>query len=331
MGFERVCRRLLEYGILAPSVYNTQPWKFLVDGQKGIIEVRADFSRTRSREIDEKQRDLYLALGACVESMILAAPALGYEVELSMFTNERVVASLKLKPMTETLPESLFTSLLIRQTHAGFYKENSVQELHLERLRNVPAFSARERLHFLNSEKDREKLISLLHDLSHEEAGNSTLVEEAVHWIKPQPDALEGLLLRCLGLPVSIKMRFAFLRHFSYAREIKEVARQALLKQGHGAEAPAYLLMTTQMPERESYFNAGRWYIRLALTLSEIELGAQVLHLPTTLKRAHPSLLKLFKASHAEEPVLLLRFGQPADKKWPKTYRQPLFEKLIDA
>ena len=328
MGFERVCQRLLEYGVLAPSIYNSQPWKFLVDGQQGVIQVLADMKRARPGEIDGQQRDLYLALGACVENVVLAAPALGYEVEISFFSEEAVVASLKLKPMSEAMPESLFPSLMIRQTHAGLYKENSVQDLHFERLENVPAFSNEERLYFLHSEDVQKRLLPFLHDLSHEGALSQPLIDEGSGWIRTQDEAVDGLPLGHLGLPISVKTRFAILRYFFYEKEIKEVARQTLLRQGHLVDAPAFMLMTTQRAGRESYVNAGRWYARLVLTLSEIELGAQALHLPITFKKAHPSLLEFFKASDQDEPLLLIRLGQPDQKKWPKTFRRPLSDNL---
>ena len=47
MGFERILRRLLEYGVLAPSIYNSQPWKFSIDPKRGIIGVYADEERAR--------------------------------------------------------------------------------------------------------------------------------------------------------------------------------------------------------------------------------------------------------------------------------------------
>jgi len=322
MGFERICQRLLEYGVLAPSIYNSQPWKFVVDGARGIIEVQSDISRARPGEIDPHQRDLYLALGACIENMVLAAPALGYEIELSLFPKADVAASLKLKPMSETMPESLFPSLLIRQTHAGVYKENSVQALHLERLLNIPAFSPDEKLHVLNSDVIQKQLIPFLNDLSHEGALNQTLIDEGARWIRTEPEADDGLSLGHLGLPISVKTRFAFLRYLFYQKEVKEVARQVLLRQGHQVDAPAFVLITVQKSSRENYLNAGRWYARLALTLSEIELGAQTLHLPITLKTAHTPLLDFFKASPEEEPVFLIRLGQPVEKKWPKTSRK---------
>jgi len=49
-------------------------------------------------------------------------------------------------------------------------------------------------------------------------------------------------------------VRFALLRYFGYQREIREVARQTLLRQGHGVEAPAFLLMTTQDSTRRVFY-----------------------------------------------------------------------------
>jgi nitroreductase len=324
MGFERICQRLLEYGVLAPSIYNSQPWKFVVDGARGIIEVQADLSRVRPSEIDPHQRDLYLAVGACIENMVLAAPALGYEIELSLFPRADTAVSLKLKPMSETMPENLFPSLLIRQTHAGAYRENSVQPIHLERLLNVPAFSPNEKLHVLNSNVVQKQLIPFLHDAAHEGALSQDLIDEGARWIRTDSEGSDGLPLNHLGLPISVKTRFAVLRYLFYKKEVKELSRQVLLRQGHLVEAPAFMLMTVQTSDKESYLNAGRWYARLALTLSEIELGAQTLHLPITLQTAHMPLLDFFKASPKEEPVFLVRLGQPVEKKWPKTSRRPI-------
>jgi hypothetical protein len=175
----------------------------------------------------------------------------------------------------------------------------------------------------LTEETGRQKLVQFLHDLSHEGSGNKEMVEEGARWITPRSGALEGLPMAYLGLPISVSARFKALRYFGYGREIREVSRQTLLRQGHGIEAPAYLLMTGQDPTPQGYFNAGRWHARLALTLSEMELGSQTLHLPVSLEPGHAGLRELFQAGASEEPVLLLRFGQPEVKKWPKTSRRP--------
>jgi nitroreductase len=324
MGFERILGRLLEYGVLAPSLYNSQPWKFSIDPERGVIGVYADPEKVPAG------RDLYLALGACMENMVLAGPALGYEVKEELLLGDStphentLVARLTLKAATDVAPDPLFSTLLIRQTHSGKYKEESVQEIHLDRLRKLEPFSPNEKIYFITEKSALQTLLQLLHDVSHEGSQKQDLIEEGARWINPGSKPLEGLPMIHLGLPLSVKARFSVMRYFGYVREMREVARQTLLRQGHRIEAPAFLLMTTENPTPFGYFNAGRWHARIALTLSEIELAAQTLHLPMVLPSRYPRLKEIFGVSSNEEPVLLLRFGQPERKAWPRTFRRPV-------
>jgi hypothetical protein len=259
--------------------------------------------------------------------MVLAAPALGYELVEALFprgSRGGPAALLRLKPLVEAMPEPLFSTLLTRQSNAGKYLEGAIQEIHLDRLRNLPPFSSDEKIYFMTEEVDRQGVIRILHDLSHEAVGFDGLLDEAVRWIRPATDAVDGLPMDHLGLPISVRARFGLMRHLSFRQEIREVARQALLRQGHRIEAPAYFLVTTQNREPRGYFNVGRWHARLALTLSEMELGAQTLHLPMMVESSHASLNEIFKATAPEEPVLLVRFGRPEKKTWPKTSRRPI-------
>lgn len=335
MTYDKVQRRLLEYAVLAPSVYNSQPWKFSLDASNGAVEIFPDEQRARPLELDPAQRDLYLALGACLENMTLAGPALGYAAHETLFPRglpERKLvpaARLELRPVSEVMPEPLFSTLLIRHSHAGAYKPGSVGDIHLERLRVLPAFSGQEKIYFMTEETQRRELSLLLHDLSHEGSQKKAMVKEGARWITPKSNGPEGMPMAHIGLPLSVKFRFAFLRWLALEKEIKEVARQALLRQGHGIEAPAFLLMATRNPGPLGYLNAGRWAQRILLTLNEMELGFQILHLPISLAFCHSDLRQRFGAAEGEEPVLLVRFGQPANKKWPRTHRRPIEESLI--
>lgn len=332
MGYEKTGRRLLEYGTLAPSFYNSQPWKFALDPRQGVLEVYAARERSRPRALDPQGRDLYLDLGFCLENMVLAASALGYEAAEALFPegedSDGPVARLSLRALSEALPAALFSAMGVRHTHAGPYREGTVQPVHLDRLRNLPPFSDREKIYFVTEDVQRRRLQEALHDLSHQGALNKDLIEEGARWITSRKAPAEGLSLGPLGLPVSVKARFALFRRLWYGREIREVARQALLRQGHGIEAPAFLVATTRNPRPRGFLNAGRWHARLALTLSEMELGAQALHLPVTLDSGRAFLREILSAEAGEEPVLLLRFGKPISPVWPRTFRRPVKEVL---
>lgn len=57
---------LLEYAVLSPSPYNTQPWHFLVSGDK--VEIHPNFSR-RLHFGDKDLNGLYFTLGAVWENL----------------------------------------------------------------------------------------------------------------------------------------------------------------------------------------------------------------------------------------------------------------------
>jgi len=69
-----VVRRIVELGCRAPSVHNTQPWRWRIDGQR--IELRADRSRQLSVS-DPDGRNLTISCGAALHHIQVAAAGLG--------------------------------------------------------------------------------------------------------------------------------------------------------------------------------------------------------------------------------------------------------------
>src|SRR5271166_6228350 len=58
----------------APSLHNTQPWRFAVSGD--VIELRADASRQLS--VDPGGREMLISCGAALYGLRLAVRSLGY-------------------------------------------------------------------------------------------------------------------------------------------------------------------------------------------------------------------------------------------------------------
>lgn len=76
---EERLRFLLRYAILAPSVKNTQPWSFAVDGR--TVRIYADQSR-RLTVTDPDCRELYISVGCALENLLVAAEHFGMAHEV---------------------------------------------------------------------------------------------------------------------------------------------------------------------------------------------------------------------------------------------------------
>jgi hypothetical protein len=73
-------RELLEYARLAPSVHNSQPWRFIVKGTTITIAVSTDRVLGSG---DPTSRESWISFGICLETLLQAAKGLGLKAEIT--------------------------------------------------------------------------------------------------------------------------------------------------------------------------------------------------------------------------------------------------------
>jgi len=104
----------------APSVHNTQPWRFRADHD--AIELYAD--QRRKLRVDPVGREMLISCGAALFGLRLAVRSLGYQPVVELLPDParlRLLARVRLEqgePMTGTEREML-TALPHRHTHRG--------------------------------------------------------------------------------------------------------------------------------------------------------------------------------------------------------------------
>jgi hypothetical protein len=96
--YEQQVAFLLRFAILAPSTYNTQPWRFRVscDG----VEIFADYTR-RMPVADPGGREMLMSIGAAAMNLRVAAAHFGFECEVShnqSGASEEALATIRLTP-----------------------------------------------------------------------------------------------------------------------------------------------------------------------------------------------------------------------------------------
>jgi hypothetical protein len=123
---------LCRYGLLAPSVHNTQPWQFRVDG----ATLHISFAAERLLDAgDPTGRERWLSLGACVETLVVAGRHFGL---VGVPRPVRPEAEGVMIDWTEAQAEPddlLLAAITARTSNRAPYADRHVHSWQLERIR----------------------------------------------------------------------------------------------------------------------------------------------------------------------------------------------------
>ena len=113
---------LVHAAILAASPHNTQPWWFAVEADR--IELSIVPERTLG-EMDPLGREQVIGIGCALENLLVAAPAFGFEVSLSVVPEPdrpNLLARIALQP-ADAEPSGSFEMIADRHTNRGPYAD----------------------------------------------------------------------------------------------------------------------------------------------------------------------------------------------------------------
>lgn len=134
---EAAHRAVVSAATLAPSVHNSQPWRFTMDD--GGLDLYADGAR-RLPVLDPEGRLVHLSCGAALLNAQIAARALGFEVERVLLPDPADRGHLARLCLTAGRPatdrdRALAAAIPLRHTHRDAFEQHTLPPELLDQLR----------------------------------------------------------------------------------------------------------------------------------------------------------------------------------------------------
>lgn len=315
-------RLITQYASKAPSVHNTQPWRFVA--REHALDVRADTARTL-RYLDPAARQLHISCGAAIEYARLGARSLGLACTVRLTPkadDPTLLATLTVGQREAALPEEklLIAAIPQRYTDRGPYDERPVPADLLRRLHETVGDRGCW-VRVLDRPGDRPAITMLLDDAERAEVGDPAYRAELAAW-RRDAAAADGLPATAYAaweeqdtvpdVPLRDFTASAVPRRPGGTGEPPRVRRDTLVLLGSDTDTPRGWLQT------------GRALGLMLLTLTAAGLSSQplgpVTDLPTSRLRLRRELGLL------GHPQLLLRVGY--GHRRPQTGRREVDEVL---
>lgn len=315
----------------APSIHNTQPWRFEATGN------RLDVFRDRDRALpvlDPTGRQQIISCGIAVEFAVLALRAAGAAPEVTLLpdpTDPDHVARIEATGLCEpTAGEtSLARAIDHRHTLRAAFEARAVPADVVDRLRAAVA----DQPVWLKPVTDEEEevatafLLSRAEDL---EEGDPAYLAELESWMRTDPAAVDGVPVAAVpaGDPRERASNW-LIRDF--VAGTREQRRFLPAGDSHAApptvERPTVLLLGSENDDRTAWLESGRALGRVLLEATAAGLSAspltQALDWPATRQQLRS---RLHLVGH---PQMMLRLGYPPAGQPPVTSgRRPVTDVL---
>lgn len=297
---------LLNFAVLAPSIYNTQPWVFRRAGD--AVELYADRSRLL-RFRDPRGRQLVISCGASLMNLRVAIRRYGRIPIVKTFPHMDIpdlLASVKMGAPVEpsVADQKLFTALRKRRTHRAPFLDRSVPPSVVDRLRRAAAAEGAV-LDVVEQRESREALIALIREGDLVQGRDVELRREMVDWIHlPGHPANEGIDAATRysgdGLPVAGPF---LVRNLNWG-EAQSEADVALAQ-----SSPLLAILSTRVDNPFEWLAAGQSLAHILLLGRSEGLQASFLNQPVEIPELRATLRKLLGGDRMPQMVIRMGYG----------------------
>ncbi|WP_434778071.1 Acg family FMN-binding oxidoreductase [Neisseria sp. Ec49-e6-T10] len=315
---------ILNYAIMAPSGYNTQPWLFQIDHNN--ITIKPDLSRALPC-VDPNHRELYISLGCCLENMNIAANQLGYDLNIISLSGGGICTKLTLATNTNNSIDFSLDLLKNRQTNRRTFNGHAINETELYQCMTQTIQDPNIHIHFWkNGTTEFEIVKKAIVQGNNKQMANAEFIAELSYWIRYNKshsiETLDGLGYDAFGAPnlprwLSKKIMSGFLNSQKQNQsDIKKIDSSS-----------HFILLTTQNNEVNDWIQLGQKLQRFLLSLTQKGISSTYMNQPCEEEEITEQLKQQLNIAN-QYPAIILRVGYA--KPMPYSKRRPVSCVLID-
>lgn len=298
---------LIRFAVLAPSGHNSQPWKFVVDGD--AITVSADMSRSLPQS-DVNHRQLFLSVGCAVENLCTAAEYYGYRAEIARADEGgapawRIRVSGEPLPAPSRDPNHRALAILRRRTNRNPYASRPPEPSLLNWMGTLAGNGLT--VHRIDQEPLKTQVAAVVSDALVEAMDDVHFRKELSGYIRPNiTRAATGMPMYGFGMPTPLSFVAPFLlKKVNVNRASRKKDEELLTK-----HTPTFVVLTTDRDDHEAWMRAGRIYERIALEAERRGIATAPMAAAIQTGEHYRRLQELIKT--ADRPQIFFRIGYAA-------------------
>jgi len=311
----------LEAAVMAPSVHNSQPWRFRVLPDR--IELHADLTR-RLPATDPDDKELRLSCGAALANLRIALEAFGIRPVVTLLprhVGDEALAVVRhgghVTPSDQVV--DLRRAIPARHTNRKPFQNTLVTPGQLGQLVRA-AQAERSWLYPVTDPTLRSRLHSLVARAHQIQLANVEFRAELEHWSGHGGEHRDGVPARSAG-PAHEPQDHWVLRDFSGGRARERVPGKDFERE------PLIAVVCSYYEGALAELHAGQAMQRVLLTATTLGLSASFIAQPVEVPACREELRRLLGAGITAQTILRVGHGSPV----APTPRRPVADLLIDA
>ncbi|TWP48453.1 nitroreductase [Lentzea tibetensis] len=305
---------------LAPSVHNSQPWRFRLLPE--LIELHGDMDRQLTAT-DPDARELRLSCGAALFNLKLALQSFGIRPLVTLLPGHDAPGALAtirrggtVKPDEEML--ALLKAVPVRRTNRRRFHDAKIDAPHRQALVRAAELE-RSWLHVVSARDERARLKSFVQRADQMQRADAGVQAELAAFTGVRPDALDGVPPVSAGPRPAPQDEWTF-RDFLPGESVERIP-------GKDYESdPLVVVLCSFYDGALAELQAGQAMQRVLLNATVQGLSASFLSQPVEVRQVREELRRALGGTLVPQTILRIGFSTPV----LATPRRPVGELLLE-